>query len=392
MKLLVVGPSRDFEHRPFDGFTLRHGRLIRAAQEAGATVSLIALTHPGIDCGWRPEFHDVPRTTHTTPERSRSRLIALRAWQPDDEWARSLLRLARAQKPDAVVTLGPWLDEEYSPLYEHLHVVHVAEEDLTVMREIASQRRRARALRRVARLSRRLRVPSPAAVVVIGEGERERASQRWRSPVVVLPQTLAEDWPRGKLPRSEGTAVLCVGVLAEERNAEGLDGLVRELTKRELPKDFVLRLVSASGLHPAVTWITDLPWVEVRRDELSSPVELYRSARMALVPALRATGVKATVLQAWACSCPVVTYRGSAETIHPRHRAALLARDNASELADAVLEAWSRPDLLDALVAAGRRAMSTDHDDQLMLRRWRSVLRQVAAGRPVEAAETSASS
>lgn len=379
-RVVVMGRSTDFSDRPYDGFSKRHARFILELNTS-LDVHLLVVRQESDPADLpNPTLASIPLLEVHMPARRHSRSRVLLGWSPEPGFSEQVATHLALIDPDAVVTLGPWLDEEYAAAFERYPTVHVFEEDLTQMRELFSQSLQGRALRRVGHIVRRLRVPIPNSVVVISQAELHRARRRYGSKptYTVVPQTLDETWTPSDV-RSQGNDLLCLGVLSELRNAEALMPFIRTLAARELPSELQLRLVSATGLHPLLADALLLPWIH-HDSTVEEPVRAYRNARMALVPAARATGVKATILQAWSSGCPVAALEGSAKTVGARHQSAMLVGETPERLVDLVLGAWSKPDLLDDLVRGGREAMSSDFDDALALRSWRRLVAAIAYG------------
>ena len=262
-------------------------------------------------------------------QRGSIRLVLGRPRRPADELRDELRRLAGESEPDAVVTFGPWLDEELSPLFGSWPCVHVFDEELSRMPDLAPQTTKARALRRAELVVRRHRLAVPDTVVVISEQEVGYARRRYGSSpaVVVVPQTLPQPQWRPYSDRSAGDSVIAIGNFSEPRNADGLVDFIRVLGARvDLPAELSLVIISgtgfAAGLAVAAASHSWVKLVEGSRD----PVTQYRCSRLALVPAGRATGFKATILQAWLCGTPVVASTASAATVEQRNLAASRSR------------------------------------------------------------------
>lgn len=379
MRTLIVGRCQDFADRPFDGFVKRHHRLVDVASQV-SDVHLLGLRGNQDSSKPAPSTATLPWHELALPARRHTRMNTLAGWHPDEEFATRLQGLAADIEPDVVVTLGPWLDEEYEPLFRCAPVIHLFEEDVTQMAELASQRWRARVLRAAGASARRLRSAHPAYVVVISEHEVGRARRRYgRKPVYhVLPLTLHPSWPVSDT-RSNGQYLICVGVLSEQRNAEPLAPVLEELQHLRRPEGFHIRLVS-QRLHDVLLPALGYAWV-VHDDAVTSPVELYRTAHMALVPAARATGVKETILQAWSSGCPVVAHSGSARTVALAFADAMIVAGRPHDLAAAIIDEWNDGPRLDHLFARGREAMLTTYDDNSAMIVWRRLLFQASQQR-----------
>jgi len=377
-RLLVVGRPFDLSDAQFDGFVIRH----RAAIERLATGHELnfLLLRPTTD---RTEVSTqyasqvvadvaLPPAAGTRAQRARqvTRDVIQRSERP---WEVALARAAQAVRPDAVVTLGPWLNYEYRALFARFATLHLYEEDLSRMIDLAPQSRRAQLFRRVEMLARRSRAAQPKVVVVIGEAEVKPARGHFPgSDVQFIPYTLpSQEWPLAD-STSSGDNLLVVGALTNARHAEGLGDVLYELSERHRP-DIKVQLVSGGGLHDDLEPHRRHPWVE----HLSSVEDvrpLYRHARLALVPAKRATGIKTTILQAWATGCPVIAFTGSAATVGSRFSGALRSANDPHGVVDHIIALWDDQVGRDDLAREGLRIMSHHFDDQMHMARLTSLV------------------
>jgi hypothetical protein len=240
VKVLVAARPYDLSEAPADAFVTRHLAMVRALAEH-ATVDVVGLRPEGDDAVFAETARGLVRGEVTLPAESSTRAArAIRAGrrlvhQPLEAWEHSLAKLADGAAPDVVVTVGPWLDVAYRALYARHPSVHLHEEDLTTMPELAPQSRQARLLRSFEDLGRRRAGMRPDAVVVISEPELAAARRRYPGAWVVhLPYTLdPAEWPVAETA-SRGDRVLVVGNLANDRNSEGLVDVLREIDDRSL--------------------------------------------------------------------------------------------------------------------------------------------------------------
>jgi glycosyltransferase involved in cell wall biosynthesis len=394
--VLVVGPARDFRRRPYDGLTTRHQRLIAALSEC-ATVSVVALLdvplRPG-SSSWalQPAAVLSLPTPYSMSRSARLRRLALhRPGRPPSAWSNELCRLAAVDEPDVVVTFGPWLDEELSPLFARWRCVHVFDEELSRMPDLAPQSSQARLLRSAELAVRRRRLPVPDTVVVISEREVGHAKRRYGSApkIVVIPQTLpVSEWTQHP-DRSDGDAIIAIGNFREGRNADALADLLVHLDARDdRPENMSLVVVSGTGFAPELTAAAaSQRWVELVAGT-DEPSQLYRRSRLALAPAGRATGFKATILQAWLSGTPVVASAASAATIEERNVKAVAVARSPEEMARVIVSLWEDEPALERLAEAGRVAARRDHHDDQALKEWRElVLSAAALDHPVEGGE-----
>lgn len=383
LRVVLAGRPYDLSDARYDGFVDRRRPLIGALlqrHEVGVAVLRPAHDHASVMDDLRERVVcDQPLVIPVENRRSRMaylvRLIARR-----DSWASEqhelLASVARAD-PDVVVTLGPWLEDVYSPLFARYPTVHLFEEDLTRMHEIAPQSARARAFRRLNTFVKARGLSQPRAAVVISEAELAGVRRRYPAArPVTLPYVMPSGaWPLADTP-SGGDVVLVVGTLKEERHAVGLAEALQALVGKR-PPDLRVRLISGAGLHPSLRPYLDLEWVEAAGhvDELRPH---YRAARMVLVPAKRATGMKTTILQGWVSGCPVVAYAGSAATLATHAHAMLVAEDGAG-IARHIAAAWDDAALRERLVRSGREVMATSFDAERVVDAFLGLVADTAA-------------
>jgi glycosyltransferase involved in cell wall biosynthesis len=300
--------------------------------------------------------------------------------EPLAAWERSLAALAADVAPDVVVTVGPWLDVEYRALFRDYPCVHLQEEDVRRMPELASQSGQARRLRAFEDFARRRAGMRPQAVVVISDTEVAGARTRFPSArVVCLPYTLDEsEWPLAEGP-SDGDGVLVVNNLANDRNADGLAEVLGEIASRGLGDQLALRLVSGAGYAASLDVLAGEPWVD-RAGAVTDVRGEYRRAAVALVPSRRATGFKTTVLQAWSAGCPVVCFPASAATLGEGASRAVAVGASAAEVVDQILRLRHDRAAAAELVEAGfglvTSRFSRDHQTGELL----ALVEQVATG------------
>ena len=162
---MVVGRWDDFADRPYNGFVRRHARSIRWASDV-ATVELLALGTAGAD-DVHPDLRDFPRQVVDLPVRPTGRATKFLPWRPATAWSAAVVQKVGPVDQTVAVTLGPWLDEEYAPVFELLPTVHVFEEDVSRMRELGSQSLQARVARRISRFARQKLIAKPTSVVTV---------------------------------------------------------------------------------------------------------------------------------------------------------------------------------------------------------------------------------
>jgi glycosyltransferase involved in cell wall biosynthesis len=293
---------------------------------------------------------------------------------------RAIVQVAVETRADVVVTVGPWLGPEYCALFRALPTMHLFEEDVRRDWELGSHSWRGRLFRRVeAWLYGRARA-QPEIVVTISRREA-RPARRWypRAKQLYMPLTLSRAaWPVFADP-SDGDSVLVVGNLGHERNSEGLAAVLEEMARRPDASGIRIRIVSGSGLHPSLQPFIDAPWVEYE-GAVGSLVECYRDAWASLVPAVRVTGQKTTILQAWACACPVVCFDAAAAPMETP--GALLTGRTAAEVVDRLVSLSEDRAMRQQLVRAGLAALSSEFNPDTEGERVLAAIEDLRRARP----------
>jgi glycosyltransferase involved in cell wall biosynthesis len=388
-RVLVTARPEDFAETAYDGFVTRHRRMIRSLASS-CEVSLLAVSDRS--------SRSVPGTTpldgvryglllrRARPAGRFGRLLdavrQLVGIETDDD--RRLVAEARRAAPDLVVTLGPWLGPEYRPLWRRYPAIHLVEEDLARMREIAPQSGRARLLRAVIGQLEARAPGQPMTVVTISPDELRRAEVAFPTAAhAYLPFTLDPDeWPVTTPSRAScADWVAVVGNYAEERNAEALAAVLEVVVERRLGEVLAFDVVSGPGLHPILSAAAG--GVRLRHRRVDGPVRsAYDTAWAALVPASRVTGQKTTILQAWACGVPVVCSSQAAASVQA-DASCVAAGVTPAQLVELLVALRDDLPRREALVAGGATALARRFDPHLeaetLLRllsaaclRWRS--------------------
>ena len=285
---------------------------------------------------------------------------------------------ARLHDPDAIVTVGPWLSRAYRPLHAMRPSVHLFEEDLSQMIELAPQSRQARALRRVeiflASRSRR----QPGTICYIARSEEQAARRRYPlAKAVYLPYTLDQhQWPTAPSPVA-GTGAIVVGNMSQLRKAQGLADLCSLVADRSEHPLWGTLVLSDSGLHPCLEpFVASGMLVPTAGADLAAG---YRAAALAIVPAQRLSGLKTTVLQAWTMGCPVVGYTASANSVGADQSCMRFGK-SPLELLDQLDELFASPSERHALAMGGFARLRSSYDDDRNRTTFLSVVRHAASG------------
>ena len=369
--VLVAGRAKELAGARFDGFALRDAGLLSmlTAHHDVDVVLLDPEDEPAVDIApiEAAGIGSLARVAVPRVEDTRLRRLAgMRAGiaEPADEpWEAQLAEAARATRPDAVVTLGPWLGAEFRVLHRDWPSVHFFEEDLTTMAELAPQSGQARALRRLSTWALGHRRSQPDVVVSISPTELEAAA-RWapRARAEVIPLTLSPaEWPTAP-DVSIGDRIVVVGNLREARNAEGLAAVLHEVQRRGLEASLKFRLVTGAGTHPVLEEFVGLPWIDAGPERGALYGE-YRSSRCALVPAFRASGMKTTILQGWATGCAVVCSALCATGVgEPHEGGAVAVGADAAAIVDRLVELAKDPQRASELATVGFERLASRFD------------------------------
>jgi glycosyltransferase involved in cell wall biosynthesis len=284
---------------------------------------------------------------------------------------------ARLHDPDAIVTVGPWLSRAYRPLHAMRPSVHLFEEDLSQMIELAPQSRQARALRRVEIFLASRSHRQPGTVCYIARTEEQSARRRYpHAKAIYLPYTLDQhQWPTAVSPVT-GTGAIVVGNLSQLRNAEGLADLCALVADRSEHPLWGTRVLSDSGLHLCLEpFVASGMLVPTDGNDLAAG---YRAAALAIVPAQRLSGLKTTVLQAWTMGCPVVGYTASARSVGADQSCMRFGK-TALELLDRLDELFDSPSERHDLAMGGFARLRSSYDDDRNRTTFLSVVRHATS-------------
>ena len=356
LRLLVAGRPFDLSAARYDGFVARHRRFVRDLARVH-DVTILSLRPDSVESS-QPVvdgvegYLDADMAAKKSNRSARLASAIRAAIGIELKRERELASTVAEVKPDAVITIGPWLNKEYRPLWRRYASVHLFEEDLNRMPEIAPQSRQAKYLRAVEAWLHSLSRAQPLTVVSISRIESRSAARLFRSSAhSYLPFTLDPDeWPRFTTT-SKGETALAVGNFSEGRNAEGLADVLAEMQRRgDARESLKVDIVSGPGLHELLSPFLGLDWVR-RVTVPDGLTDVYRQSWAAIVPARRLTGQKTTILQAWNCGVPVVCSREAAETVGAVN--SVLVGEDAAGIVDGLLRL--RQDRLERerLAAAG---------------------------------------
>jgi glycosyltransferase involved in cell wall biosynthesis len=215
--------------------------------------------------------------------------------------------------------------------------------------------------RRVERLYRRTGDVA-TTVVAISTGERDHlaASGVRRDRIVVVPHGVDTSYFEPADPVSEPE--YDVGVFAELRFARNLNP-ARDAFLWSTKHHPDLRWAFVGAIEPADA--DDLraagATVTGRVDDLRPH---YASTNVVLVPAVAVTGVKTTLLQAWAMGNPVVTTPESSIGVPAVDGVNLLVGRSTPELVERCAELVASSDLRDQIAAAGRETVCATLDSR----------------------------
>lgn len=364
--LLAVGRPFDFSDEPYDGFVSRRLRTLELFRKHfHVCIMLLRPSHDGADV--HPDLADlvvadIPVLSYDRSRAARLRDMgrsALRRNEPDAH-ATQVQRVMAQIMPTVAVTFGPWLEREFTPVFAMVPTVHFYEEELARMPEIAPQSTQARLLRRAEAFTDARAQPAPTSVVVIGPAEVTPARRRFPSsnihwyPVLLDPAKfpIADD-------ASDGDEVIVVGQFAQPRNADGLRDILMLLN--EVPDAPTVTVISQSGLNRSL-------WGFVEAGMLNDAAFVddlygrYRQGRLALVPSRRATGIKSTILQAWAAGAPVVCFSAISSAFCGTADGALAAGASPEAVVQQIILVHASPALRATLASAGFNVLRKHFD------------------------------
>ena len=358
--VLVVAPRRDVSDNRFDGFALRHRSILQElARRSRVVVAVIDDDSPA-DLSGLPAGVDVLHIPRVPPANGRferlHRSIAAargRLGTVDHAWSAWI----EASSCDVALTVGPWIQSNHRPVWRHLPSVHLFEEELMSVADLAPQSLQARAFRRLEWAIESLSPAQPEVVVAISQPELRNAARRfpWVDQVCVPFGLDDDEWPVAT-STSIGTEVLVVGNFAETRNAHGLADVLSAVQRSASTLKF--RLVSGPGIHESLRRSVEAGTLTVEHMPLIMN-DLYRRSWASLTPARVVTGQKTTILQAWASGVPVVASPEAAATVSADD--ALLVGHDAEEMVTQLESLRDSPVLRDQLTARGLEVARERH-------------------------------
>ena len=364
-RLLLVARPYDLSDSQYDGFVARRLRVVESVRRH-YDVSLLLLRPPTDAAEVHPllssdVYGEIAIRPLDNSRRARFRRLS-ESWRfpVPEAHAAAVARAVDEIQPSAAITFGPWLQQEFRPVFAAVPTIHFFEEELARMVENAPQSAQARLFRRAEAVAHGTAVHQPHVVVIIGMRERRAAHFRYPKAQVLWHPFLLDpaSFPPAE-SASDGHVILVVGQFGELRNAEGLRDVLHELRHfSDAPR---VSLVSHSDPHAAL-----LSHVSEGRLLLDGFVEdlyeRYRTARLTLVPARRVTGIKTTVLQAWAAGTPVVCFPASADSVGPFAREAAAIGSDPAAVANRLMEVFTDRDARQRIADAGLRLYQEHFD------------------------------
>lgn len=314
--VLVVAPRRDVRDNRFDGFTLRHRSILQALARRSRVVVAVVDDDSPSDLQELPTGVELVHVSRIRPAHGRRERLGRsfaaaqgRLGCADQAWSEWI----ESSGCDVALTIGPWIQSDHRPVWRRLPSVHLFEEELMRVADLASQSLQARAFRRLEWAIESLGSAQPALVVAISQPELRNAARRFpRVDRVCVPFGLDDDeWPLAT-STSSGTEVLVVGNFAESRNAIGLADVLSAVHRSASTLTF--RVVSGPGIHESLRSYVEAGTLTVEHAP-SSMNDVYRRSWASLAPARVVTGQKTTILQAWACGVPVVASVEASATV-----------------------------------------------------------------------------
>jgi glycosyltransferase involved in cell wall biosynthesis len=265
-------------------------------------------------------------------------------------WERELLRDVRSSDPDVILVFacaGPWpiwlsRVSPFRSVVRRLASVTFVEEDLTPsLPHLVRRSAKSRIVEGIDAAAER-HLLAGRRVVIISPNERAWADRRYaRSEIDLVPFMIdPASWRTAsdRAPRpGEVCRVLAVGDLAAGRYRDGMEAILDELSRQGVAGRFEITVVSHSGLPDGFGAGYDGA-LEVRSD-VDDLRPCYERCDLALVPSFGSSGIKTTLLQAWASRRLVVTTSSAAATVAGRHGQDLLAGDSPADVVGALVQA-----------------------------------------------------
>jgi glycosyltransferase involved in cell wall biosynthesis len=347
----------------FDGFSARY-REWMAELSRRATVSLVVLGDLsdqamaalrealGADV---PVFATPGPFAGQTTLRRAFRALRVFAAAQSSPTPRAYRNAVRETEPDVLILFGLGRQSlRLSGVMDLAPVVIVAEEDTSVLPGFErAQSRLGKALFAIEDRVFHKRVRRPRTVIVISDHEIEWATTYFQpGQVVVAPHMIDVDYWSSTSPCMERSGLLAVGHFGIPRNSQGLVAVARALAAHPGWSD---RISVISATPPPMDALPDfVDYV----GPVPDPREMYRTARLCLVPAFDVSGVKTTILQGWAAGCPVAATGPAARTVGGLHEFDLVLGESAEDLADQIVRALGDDDRLASLAANGRSSLA----------------------------------
>lgn len=370
MSVAVVARAYDLSDATYDGFVKRHVGLIAALGRAHRGGVQLLLLGDHTDHIAEPlrnlRVQHLPYTPHNATRLDRMRRAAKRASSVQPIGVEQVVQHVLESRCSVAVTIGPWLSWEYRTVWKAVPSVHLWEEDLLAMPDVAPQSPKARAFRRVERAALFGR-PSwgPALVASISEAESRRARKILPFSKHLVLRYTDRAWSRCNQWIGGGGYILITGVYSQPRNADGLRKLLT--TRRTAPGQWrhPVVVVSGTGFHPSLEpFARDDGVTFVKGAHDLGPY--FENAAVAVVPGERSTGVKTAILDAWAAGCPVVALAASARGVMPYGaRAMRIVEDQYGAIGTAAAVIGDSR-AAHELSEEGRRVMRLYHDPGLV--------------------------
>jgi glycosyltransferase involved in cell wall biosynthesis len=358
---IIVTSNVEPARQALSGFSSRLYGFLSSLDEVG-DVTLLAVRGnegPELDAAGAP-----PVTWATVPGPTLSPSVAAWRWRrAASRWPamcslpeRQLASAITPLQPDLVIVLLPYLAHVLGSLPRSLPAIVLLEEGWERLRPppVGILRRMERLVddRRVRRFYGGLGDRAITTVISEQEGLWFR---RYGLDPVLLPHAVDTDYFGAAERVDADIDVAAFGDLTQDRNWRPLRDVVNESRRQAMPWRW--GYVGNSGRE-----VADLVREgDVRSGVVSDMRPYYARSKVVLVPADAGTGVKTTLLQAWASGVPTVVSRHSTTGLPVRHGENALVADTPAH-AVALVDKLLRDDRLAREVGAtGRQTVVARH-------------------------------
>lgn len=212
---------------------------------------------------------------------------------------------------------------------------------------------------------RRLSLRKLTRVVVISPTQTSWAASAFPCGVSVIPDSVDLGYWQSRPAvgeRRRSRSIFVIGDFSIDFKARDLYDIVQG-TARLVPRTEWPRFIVASHypLHPILSDLSSEIFQPV--GAVADPRTYYAECSATLVPAFLVAGSKSTILQAWACSCAVVTTTAAARSVGATSGIELLAGHDVAEVVEGIVALLGSRDLCEKLIRSALEAVNARHSE-----------------------------